>query len=172
MRIAAVRWVLPLALAGVLGVGAAMAATAKHSSAPTLRAVKNAQFGMVLVNSKGMTLYRYTPDKKGKSVCSGACIAYWPPYLAKGTAKLTVGPGLKAGLLGTITRSNGAKQISYAGFPLYTYVGDSTAGATKGQGFEKTWYVVNTSGALVKKAGSSTVSQTTPATTTSKDAWG
>ena len=69
--------------------------------------------------------------------------------------------------LGTIKAKNGMRQVTYAGWPLYTFAGDSAAGQTKGQAFEKQWYVVNTSGGLVKSA----VAAPTPTTTSGGSAW-
>jgi len=162
MRSLGVRWLLPLIGAGVLGVGAAMAATSAHSSTGTVDLAKSAKYGMVLVTSTGRTLYRYTPDKKGKNTCTGACATYWPAYMYKGKTKPTAGTGASSALLGTIKHGKGL-QVTYAGFPLYTYVGDSKAGQVKGEGTYKTWYVVNAKGALVKKAVAATTS--TPTTT-------
>jgi|SRR5438128_4427681 len=153
MRGRLIRWLLPGALVTVLGVGAAMAATTMgHSGSGTVQTAKSSKYGTVLVNSHGRTLYRYTLDKKGVSNCKGACAKYWPALTLKGTAKPTAGPGAKASLLGTIKRGLGARQVTYAGFPLYTYAGDSKSGDVKGEGFEKTWYLVDAKGALVKKA--------------------
>jgi hypothetical protein len=64
-------------------------------------------------------------------------------------------------------RSNGAHQVTYAGFPLYYYVGDKKAGQASGEGFQKTWYVVNATGGLVK-----TTVKSSGGTTTKKSAWG
>jgi predicted lipoprotein with Yx(FWY)xxD motif len=173
MRSRLIRWVLPLVGVGVIGVGAAMAATtAVHASKGTVNIVKSSKYGMVLVNASGRTLYRYTPDKKGKSTCSGQCAAYWPALMAKG--KVTAGTGANAKLVGTIKRGSGL-QVTYAGWPLYTYVGDKKAGQMTGEGVEKTWYVVTTTGALVKKAvaGTNTTTTAPAATTTSGGAaWG
>jgi len=164
MRSRLIRWALPLVGVGVLGVGAAMAATtAVHASKGTVNLVKTSKYGSVLVNASGRTLYRYTPDKKGKSNCSGKCATYWPPLMAKG--KVTAGAGASASLVGTIKRGTGL-QVTYAGWPLYTYVGDTKAGQMTGEGTEKTWYVVSPAGALVKKAVAGT-NTTTSATTTS-----
>jgi predicted lipoprotein with Yx(FWY)xxD motif len=169
MRGTPIRWGLPLLLAAVLGVGAAMAATAStHSSGGTVKVMKSSTYGTVLVSSTGLTLYRYALDKKGVSLCGTGCVQLWPPYLLKGKAKPTAGPGATAGLLGTIKRANGAVQISYAGFPLYMYAADKKAGAMGGQGFQNQWYVVSPTGALVKHAVAAPPGQTT----TAKKAWG
>ena len=168
MRGRKIQLLVLLLVALVTGVGVAMAATASMSAkSGTVKAAHNSKFGMILVSSSGMTLYRYTPDKKNVSVCSGACATYWPPLLVKGTAKPTVGSGASASLLGTTKRSNGALQVTYAGYPLYLYAGDKKAGNVNGQGFQKTWYVVSATGALVKHAVA-----TTGSTTTKKSAWG
>ncbi len=168
MRVTPIRWGLPLLLAAVLGVGAAMAATASmHSSGGTVKVMKSGKYGTVLVSSTGLTLYRYALDKKGVSVCGTGCVQLWPPYLVKGTSKPTAGPGATAGMLGTIKRANGAVQISYAGFPLYMYAADKKPGAMAGQGFQNHWYVVSATGAMVKHAVAAP-----PGQTTTKKAWG
>ena len=171
MRSRAIRWILPLLLVLVAGVGVAMAATASMSSKNgTVKTAHSSKYGTILVASNGMTLYRYTPDKKNVSVCTGACAGYWPPLLVKGTAKPTAGSGASASLLGTTMRTGGAEQVTYAGFPLYYYAGDKKPGQANGQGFEKTWYVVSATGALVKHAVKASGSGGT--TTKKKSAWG
>jgi predicted lipoprotein with Yx(FWY)xxD motif len=81
----------------------------------------------VLTNGKGLTLYWFAPDTPARSVCNGACAQYWPPV----TGKPTAGPGV-TGRLGTITRSDGSKQATYDGHPLYTYVADTAPGQANG----------------------------------------
>jgi predicted lipoprotein with Yx(FWY)xxD motif len=183
MRGRIIRWVLPLMLLSVGGVGAAMAATATtHTSRGTVNAVKSSAFGTVLVAKNGRALYRYTVDKKGVNRCTSVpiCAKYWPQLLIKAGTKPTAGGGAKPALLGTIKASNGMRQVTYAGFPLYYFAGDKKAGQVKGQGFEKTWYVVDTKGALVKHGATSAPAPSTSTdsgTTTSSsggggDAWG
>jgi predicted lipoprotein with Yx(FWY)xxD motif len=172
MRDRRIRLVLAVMVVAMAGVGVAMAAT-KSTSAKngTVKTAKVGKFGTVLVAANGMTLYRYTPDKKNVSVCNGACASYWPPLLVKGTAKPTVGSGASAGLIGTTMRTGGAEQVTYAGFPLYYYAGDKKPGQANGQGFQKTWYVVSATGALVKHAVAASGSGGTT-TTKSGSAWG
>jgi hypothetical protein len=68
------------------------------------------------------------------------------------TGTLTATGGAKASDLGTITRSDGTKQVTYDGHPLYYFVGDSAAGQTNGQGsdnFGAKWWLVAPSGAEI-----------------------
>jgi predicted lipoprotein with Yx(FWY)xxD motif len=174
-----IRIVLPLVLVATAGAGAAMVATTASAGAKaTVKTVENGSFGVVLVDGSGRALYRYTPDSKGKSVCTGQCLVYWPALLIKATAKPVAGAGVKASLLGTIKAKNGLRQVTYAGYPLYRFKSDAKAGEFGGQGVDGTWYVVNTRGALVKKKASGG-GNTTPGTTTtsgtttsSGGAWG
>jgi predicted lipoprotein with Yx(FWY)xxD motif len=167
----AIKWLTPLVLIAALGVGAAMAATGSmRSSGGTVKTTKSSKYGMVLVSSNGRTLYRYTLDKKGVSVCTGACAKFWPPLVVKAGAKPTVGSGASASLLGTIKGAAGERQVTYAGFPLYFFAQDKKAGQLNGQGFEGKWYVVDSKGALVKKPVTSSAPPTT--TTKKKAAWG
>jgi predicted lipoprotein with Yx(FWY)xxD motif len=176
-----IRWALPIALLAPIGVGVAVAATSStQSSKATVKAVKNAKFGTVLVSSSGRTLYRYTLDRKRVNNCTkdATCAKYWPRLLVKGTAKPTVAGGANARLVGTIKQPKGLRQVTYAGYPLYTFAGDKASNQVNGQGFEKTWYVVNTKGALVKHAVAPTSPTTTapaPAPTTTSgggESWG
>jgi predicted lipoprotein with Yx(FWY)xxD motif len=168
----AIRWVLPLLLLVPLGVGAAMAASSSSSTTGTVKAVKSKTFGTILVSSRGRTLYRYTIDRKNVNRCTAnaTCNKYWPPLLVKAGSKPTAGTGAKAAKLGTIKAKNGMRQVTYAGWPLYVFAGDTASGQTKGQGFEKQWYVVNTNGGFVKSAVATPT--TTTATTTGGTAWG
>jgi len=164
MRGRIIRWVLPLAVAGIAGAGVAMAATASTQSGGTVNAVQNAKFGMVLVAANGKTLYRYTPDSKGVNRCTSnaTCNKYWPAFLVKPSVKPTVGSGASASLVGTIKAAGGMRQVTYGGWPLYYFAGDKKAGQVNGQGFDKTWYVVNTKGALVKHAVNQSASNPSP----------
>ncbi|HJZ09252.1 MAG TPA: hypothetical protein VJ283_14295 [Trebonia sp.] len=98
-----------------------------------------------MTNSKGLTLYWFVPDTSTTSKCTGSCATYWPPV--KGPA--TAGAGV-TGTLGTITRSDGTKQATYDGHPLYTYVGDTAPGQAKGNALNLSgglWYEMTVSGA-------------------------
>lgn len=182
MRGRMIRLLVPVAVVAVLGAGVALAAAAALRSSPAaVKAVDSPKFGMVLISSGGRTLYRYTVDSKGVNRCSSVsvCKKYWPALLLKPGVNPSAGAGVKASLLGTIKAAHGLRQVTYAGFPLYTFAGDTKAGQTNGQGFDKQWYVVSTKGALVKAAVSSGSTPAPPAsdpgygtTTTGGTAWG
>src|SRR5713226_5979912 len=166
-----IRLVVVLPLAALLGVIAFLAAVAVARGATQTATVslRTTKLGMVLVNSRGHTLYLFGRDKNGKSACSGSCATYWPPLLSHG--KPTAGRGVKASLLGTTKRSNGSLQVTYNRHPLYTFALDKRAGQTNGEGtfaFGAKWYAVSAKGTAVVKAATtpSTTTTTTPYPTT------
>jgi predicted lipoprotein with Yx(FWY)xxD motif len=93
-----------------------------------------AHHGKILTDKAGMTLYTFDKDSEDTSNCYGGCAAKWPPYLAKDGAKAKKAWGLT-------TRKDGAQQWTYNGQPLYTWVGDSQAGDTTGDGVGGVWHV-------------------------------
>lgn len=166
------RWILPVAaLLAIAGVGAAVAATMSGTSGGTVKAAQNATFGSLLVTSAGMSLYHYTPDKKGTIKCTAACAQFWPPLVVKAGAKATAGAGISKSKLSTVKRPDGRTQVTYAGFPLYRYSGDKKPGDVKGQGFQKIWFAVTSKGTLAK-AGTTSGGTTPPPTQTMTDPYG
>jgi predicted lipoprotein with Yx(FWY)xxD motif len=118
------------ALAACSSVGAS--SPSSSGSSPAVAAagtVKTAVIGgaTVLTNARGFTLYSFAPDTPTTSKCYGSCAAYWPPVTGTAAAE----PGLP-GRIGTITRTGGARQLTYSGHPLYTYIGDSAPGQANG----------------------------------------
>ncbi len=112
--------------------------------------------GTFLADGSGRAVYLWVKDTGGTSACTGACAGAWPPVMAGGT--VTAGGGAKASDLGTITRSDGTKQVTYDGHPLYYYVGDSGPGTASGQGsdqFGAKWWLVAPSGGDVTASVSS-----------------
>jgi predicted lipoprotein with Yx(FWY)xxD motif len=95
----------------------------------------------VLTDQKGLTLYTYALDRNGTSSCTGGCIQSWPPVLVP-----RLSGGVRAALplpggLGVEVRPGGARQVTYAGHPLYTFVGDTKPGQANGQGIDGLWSV-------------------------------
>ncbi|HWF35381.1 MAG TPA: hypothetical protein VG295_08405 [Solirubrobacteraceae bacterium] len=129
---------------------------AGHSTAPkpkgSIVSINETKLGGVLIGSKGATLYLFAKDPPGKSACAGACAGVWPPLLTTGTP--VAGQGTSQSKLGTIARVGGAEQVTYNGHPLYTFVGDTHAGQTTGEGvnqFGGLWWAVSAAGEKVSK---------------------
>ncbi|HTT94867.1 MAG TPA: hypothetical protein VMF55_09350 [Solirubrobacterales bacterium] len=118
------------------------------SGGATISSAEIEGLGPVLVDSEGMTVYLFTPDKGTESSCYGGCEAAWPPVVA--TGKPSAGAGAMSSALGTTRRKDGSMQVTYEGHPLYTFTGDHAAGEANGQESEGTWFVLDESGAAVK----------------------
>jgi predicted lipoprotein with Yx(FWY)xxD motif len=125
--------------------------TAPPAAEGTAINVGSTRSGQVLVDSNGLTVYLFLADNSTTSNCNSAsCVQYWPPVLTSGAPQ--AGAGLNASLLGTIKRSDGTTQVTYAGHPLYRFVSDKAASDETGQGvnaFGAPWYVVSPSGAQI-----------------------
>jgi predicted lipoprotein with Yx(FWY)xxD motif len=103
--------------------------------------------GLVLVDSKGYTLYDFHKDKGAKSSCYGACAEGWPPLLSDGEPQPS--NGAMASMLGTTERTDGTTQVTYAGHPLYTFAGDEKPGEANGNdisAFGAEWYALKGNG--------------------------
>jgi predicted lipoprotein with Yx(FWY)xxD motif len=137
-----------LTVAAMLAAGA----SAQARAATTL-STGGSSLGRILVDGKGRTLYLFEKDRRGRSACSGACAIYWPPLLTHG--RLTAARGARASLLGTIHRTDGTTQVTYAGHPLYRYLPDAKPGQTNGQDshdFGAGWYVLSPAGNKIEAA--------------------
>jgi predicted lipoprotein with Yx(FWY)xxD motif len=103
--------------------------------------------GRILVDSTGRTLYLFKGDSGASSACSGACAVAWRPLRTSATPG--VAGGADAALVGTIPRSDGARQVTYNGHPLYRFVKDHKPGDVNGQGeiaFGAAWFAVSAAG--------------------------
>ena len=155
---------IPLAALTVAACGgggyAATAATAETSSGGSATiGVSKSSLGSILVTSNGRTLYLFKADVGMKSACAGACATKWPPLLV--TGKPTAGAALTASKLATITRSDGTRQITYNGHPLYLFVKDQKPGDVKGQGviaFAAAWFALSPSGNQISATAPSSTS--------------
>src|SRR3990172_620194 len=109
--------------------------------------VSASSLGSILIDARGLTLYAFTQDSPGTSTCQAGCVEFWPPLLISGSP--SAGDGIQASLLGTITRSDGGSQVTYAGRPLYTFAQDNAPGELNGQGSGGVWFVVTPEGDIV-----------------------
>jgi predicted lipoprotein with Yx(FWY)xxD motif len=126
-------------------------AAASGAGAGTVITTEHTPLGTILAaGPKRLTVYLFAADTGSTSTCSGACAQVWPPVTTTGAPKVE-GEAVAADL-GTTTRSEGAKQVTYKGHPLYWYVSDSKAGETTGQGvqsFGAAWWVLSPSGSEI-----------------------
>ncbi|MGN6681378.1 MAG: COG4315 family predicted lipoprotein [Streptosporangiaceae bacterium] len=155
------RWLAPAALvaAALIAAGCGSAGNSGSSgnagggnasggSSSTVKTTK-VSGTTVLTNSQGFTLYWFAPDTSTMSKCNGSCTAFWPPLKGPVT-----GSGIK-GTFSTITRSDGSKQATFNGHPLYTYKGDTKPGEAAGNGLTLNgglWHEVTASGSAAAPA--------------------
>jgi predicted lipoprotein with Yx(FWY)xxD motif len=110
----------------------------------------------ILVDGRGFTLYMFTEDSQGEPSCYNDatyhCSKAWLPLRITGPPH--AGAGVKASLLGVVKRTDGAAQVTYNRWPLYTDEGpndfgltaDKKPGDVHGQGFVGIWYVLSSKG--------------------------
>ncbi|MFJ7078513.1 hypothetical protein [Streptomyces sp. NPDC098781] len=112
----------------------------KSGSAGALILANDSKLGPVVTDSNGFALYRFTKDAATlpeKSACVGDCVKVWPPVPAEGAS---LPKGLDPKLLGSLTRSDGFKQLTVVGIPVYRYSKDTEPGTAKGEGVGGTWF--------------------------------
>ncbi|WP_043516161.1 MULTISPECIES: lipoprotein [unclassified Actinoplanes] len=128
------------------GAGAAGKPVADKQVTKSLTGTSVARMGQVVENQNGFVLYRFDDDghDPAKSNCNGDCAKVWPPALTN-DGKPTL-KDVDAKLVGTVTRADGTKQLTLAGWPLYHYVGDKKPGQWKGQNVNGKWFVVTPTG--------------------------
>lgn len=129
------------------GYGVAAPATTGPAQHTTTVATAKTGLGRMLVDGRGRSLYLFEGDKQGMSNCDTSCASVWPPLTTTGAPK--PGSGALAGQLGTLHRSDGTRQVTYHGHPLYLYVGDTQRGSARGEGLDQfgaEWYAVAPSG--------------------------
>ena len=113
------------------------AVTPTATPGPTTVATGSTSLGTVLTTPQGLTLYYFTPEKGGVVACTGGCASTWPPLKANGAETK---PSSVTGTLATVALSDGSMEVTYNGWPLHTYAGDSAVGQTNGQGVAGKWF--------------------------------
>jgi predicted lipoprotein with Yx(FWY)xxD motif len=137
-----------------LGVVASVMCTAAPAATrgTTIKLTKTKR-GKILTNSRGFTLYMFSRDKKGTDACVKIrdCTTFWPIVTTK--AAPIAGAGVRKSLLGTITLAHGKRQVTYNGWPLYTYLGDPGPRSIQFIGIKSTggyWWALSAAGQIVK----------------------
>ncbi|MGH7910141.1 MAG: hypothetical protein ACREQM_04320 [Candidatus Dormibacteraceae bacterium] len=159
-----------LALTGCGGSGSATAPMPSNTPTPTPAPVATptatpspatvevstsdiAGLGQVLVDGQGRTLYMFVPDKHSQVTCTSTCAAVWPPMkVASGQSAVASGQA-QSSLLGTDPDPAGGSVVTYAGWPLYTYIADTAPGKATGQAIDLNgglWYVLSPAGQVIK----------------------
>jgi predicted lipoprotein with Yx(FWY)xxD motif len=95
-----------------------------------------------LVDQEGHTLYAFARDTAADSACLNQCALTWPPFVGYARA----GDGLRQRDFATIARADGHSQVTYAGRPLYYFVGDGKPGDANGEGIAGAWYPIGADG--------------------------
>src|SRR6266568_2824268 len=130
---------LAVALLAVLGLVAAGCGGSSGNSAPkggvagaqhstgsvAVKTRKIKGLGVVLINTKGRTLYVFMKDAHRHVTCTKAngCQSFWPPLKWKSASKPTAGGTAKSKLLAWDKDPGGGKVVTYNHWPLYTYSG-------------------------------------------------
>jgi predicted lipoprotein with Yx(FWY)xxD motif len=109
----------------------------------TVLHVQKSSIGWVLAAANGQVVYAYDKDPKGGTpACTGSCAQIWVPVT--GSHPVASPADKDMGTLGTVATSNGAKQITYNGSPLYTFKGAKML-TTSGNGVGGVWHVIKMS---------------------------
>jgi hypothetical protein len=114
------------------------------------------RLGTVLIDGHGHTLYAFAPDRAGVT-CGQGCATTWPPFTLIPEHVLDTSPTLSEELIAVTPKERfpeGVRVVSYGGWLLHSYVGDTTAWVAHGQGLSSYgghWYAVAPSGKLVKR---------------------
>jgi predicted lipoprotein with Yx(FWY)xxD motif len=154
-----------LLVAGALSAAAvsvpALAGGREASSSALVKLAFNKQLKKaILVDQRGFALYMFSQDSRNKPTCYNDaqyhCSKAWRPLRSSGAPR--AGQGVKASLLGTATRTDGAAQVTYNGHPLYTNAGarafnlepDTKPGDLNGLGFSDIWFVVSPAGKQIR----------------------
>ncbi|HEX8865595.1 MAG TPA: hypothetical protein VF821_08055 [Lentzea sp.] len=158
---------------GGAAAGGLQAKNADNTGSMMLFIANTDQMGWFITDGDGLPLYRFDKDtpKPSKSNCEGECAKTWKPVPADKPAMAT---GVDPISMGSVTRADGTKQLTIAGYPQYTYAEDKAAGDMKGQGKGGTWWVTAPNGAKItggkaqnntqnKSSGTPSTSPTSPA---------
>ena len=136
---------------------AAHEASDQPEGAAKLHVKELEEFGPLLVDQAGMSLYLFGADTPGgegsepESTCRDRCAQAWPPLATEGEPEAH--DDLNPELVGTIARHDGKTQVTYSGWPLYYFAADMAPGHVRGHDIELNggeWYLVTPEG---EKAG-------------------
>lgn len=142
-----------IGIAAGLGVLAACGSAQVGSPDDVVSAKDVSGLERVLVDGDGMTLYVAEQEASRKIACTGGCVELWEPLTVPKDTELSSDDGL-ASSLSTVRRPDGGgTQVTYQGYPLYTFTEDSGAGELTGNdvtdefgGTSFTWHAMTMEG--------------------------
>ena len=110
-------------------------------TAAAVNVVEHDDLGAMLTDAAGRSLYLSARDERGISNCTSVCARVWPPLLT--VEDPVAGDGVPVEALGTITRRDGSRQVTYDGRPLHQFARDDKSGDANGHDMGSVWFVVN-----------------------------
>lgn len=110
-------------------------AWADSAQQATVKVANSDKLGQYLTDGQGRTLYLFAADTQDASKCYDFCANTFRAYTIDGEP--VAGDGVNASRLGTLKREDGATQVSYAGHPLYHFLGDMKPGSTSANNTKK-----------------------------------
>ena len=112
--------------------------------------------GAYLTDGEGRALYLLEGEPTDSSTCYDACATEWPPFVAAGGTATADAPEVQGNLIGSITRRDGQRQVTYAGHALYYYHDDEGPGQATGHDVTDQWgewYLVTPAGEHLEEGG-------------------
>ena len=134
------------------GYGDSPVASAAPAGGDGTVTVADTDLGQIVADSAGMSLYIFLPDNAGAPTCAADCAQAWPPFTAADGGEAAAGEGIDAAMLGTATHPEAGTQVTFNGWPLYYFAGDSAPGDTTGNGQGDVWYVLDPAGNPIDSA--------------------
>jgi predicted lipoprotein with Yx(FWY)xxD motif len=130
-----------VALAGCGAAGPSSSPTGNGGSTSPSVSTGTTSLGTVLVDSKGMTLYYFLPEKNGKlGACDAGCLATWPPVTVSGSPTSSSGVTGTLGVVSITLSGAAVSEVTYNSWPLHRYAGDTAVGQVNGQNVGSVWF--------------------------------
>lgn len=105
------------------------------------------EFGDIVTDAEGSTLYLLVTDRRAAPTCVGDCEGVWAPLSGEGSVE--AGEGVDPAMIGSVGRDDGTTQVTYNGWPLYRYRGDAAPGDLEGHGQLNVWFAIGVHGEAV-----------------------
>jgi predicted lipoprotein with Yx(FWY)xxD motif len=123
--------------------------TSTGTGQPALTVETHPEYGDVLADEAGRTLYLFQRDPAGESTCYDDCASAWPPLTVDDGSTPEGGSDVTADL-GTIERDDGGRQVTADDRPLYYFANDQESGDAKGMGVFNAWFLLRPNGSSLQ----------------------